>query len=63
VDVHFPDCAPTSLVFPRGLLTISLTQDALWGGYDVTSEKYTFNVPESGTIGLALVGVGWLESW
>jgi hypothetical protein len=41
-----------------GLLTISLTQDALWGGYDVRSEKYTFNVAESGTLGLILVGIG-----
>jgi hypothetical protein len=32
--------------------------DALWGRYDVTSEKYTFNVPESGTLGLILVGIG-----
>jgi hypothetical protein len=56
---YFPQCAPTILEFPGATtLTMSLTQDTFYGGYDVTSEVYTFSAPEPGTFGLVLLGIG-----
>jgi hypothetical protein len=55
----FPDCTFTYLVVPvDGTLTMSLTQDTSSGDYEITSEVYTFSTPESGTLGLVLLGIG-----
>jgi hypothetical protein len=55
-------CSPPSqfveFTFPSAVFTVSLTQDSFTGGYDVTSEKYTFSTPEPGTWGLVLLGIG-----
>jgi hypothetical protein len=58
-EVHFPNCTPTFLEFPSDTtLTMSLTQDTVLWGYDVTSEVYTFGTPEPSTFGLVLLGIG-----
>jgi hypothetical protein len=58
-EIHFPDCTRISLVFPQDVwFTISLVQDPLSGGYNVTSETYAFTTPEPDTGVLLLTGVG-----
>jgi hypothetical protein len=55
----FPPCPETKFVFPGDvMLTVSLTLDPTTGNYFVTNEVYTFTAPESGTFGLALLGIG-----
>jgi hypothetical protein len=55
----FPDCSFTFIGIPGDVtLTMSLTLDPFSGGYDVTSEVYTFSTPEPGTLGLVLLGIG-----